>query len=154
MQDKIKAIVTEFLVSKGLEVPDDLFKTPEEAVMVEDYYLNGVELVLLHEGSSETYSALSLDGAYNYGQGYELYNEFCEVMESNGLTCEQIYGWCSGVYTHRDYNRDSMTEVQSLLESLADPDSDLYDDLGEVCGQAADALSSLKNIKDTLDKLR
>ena len=145
MRDKIKTIVTEFLESKGLEIPADLFKTREEAVMVDDNYLEGVELVLVHEGISETYSALSLDGAYAYGQGYDLYNEFCEVMESNGLTCQQIYGWCSSVSVHPNFNKESICEVQSLLERLADPDSELYDDLGEICGQAADALKSLNN---------
>ena len=144
MQDKIKAIVTEFLVSKGLEVPADLFKTREEAVMVEDCYLGGVEMVLIHEGTSRTHSALSLDGAHYYGHGYDLYNEFCEVMDANGLSCGQIYGWCSGISVHPNFKKDSMEEVQSLLERLADPNTSLSE-LGDLQGKAAEVLKSLNN---------
>ena len=152
MQDKIKTIVTEFLESKGLEVPADLFRARDGMITVNDNYLEGVELVLVHPHTtffvtslSETYSALSLDGAHAYGHGYDLYDEFCKVMDANGLTCSQIYDWCSGISVHRDFNKESMEEVQALLEQLADPDSALYDDLGEICGQAADALKSFKN---------
>ena len=48
MKVKITKVITDWLTSHGLEVPEGMFVAPEDANMIESQYLHGVDLVLLH----------------------------------------------------------------------------------------------------------
>ena len=113
MQVKITKVITDWLTAKGLEVPEGMFVAPENANMIEDQYLDGVDLVLLHEGCSETHAAISLDGAHQYGAGYDMYDKFVAMLDGYGLSICQIYGWASEIRVN-DYYKDNLKNLIDL----------------------------------------
>ncbi len=110
MEAKIIKVITNWLTSRGLEVPEGLFVAPSDANMIEACYLQGVELVLLHEGCSETHAAISMDGAYQYGAGYDMYDKFVDMLDGYGLSVCQIYGWASEIRVN-DYFKDNLENL-------------------------------------------
>lgn len=113
MNVKITKVITDWLTSHGLEVPEGMFVAPTDANMIESQYLHGVELVLLHEGCSETHAAISMDGAYQYGAGYDMYDKFVAMLDGYGLSVCQIYGWASEIRVN-DYYKDNLKNLIDL----------------------------------------
>ena len=54
-----------------------------------------------------------MDGAYQYGAGYDMYDKFVAMLDGYGLSVCQIYGWASEIRVN-DYYKDNLKNLIDL----------------------------------------